>query len=1197
LFAFGDAELDSDRRELRLGGKSVPIEPQVFDLLAYLLRHRDRVVSKEELLNAVWGGRIVSDGALSTRLNAVRRALGDNGRGQRLVRTYPRKGIRFIGEVQEKAAPAPSRMPSPQLDPMPSPQLKMTALPHGASTAAAAAVEVTLLAGEPANGRANSEPPAELCETLERRQLTVMVCLLVAAGLDPEQVHAVWRAYCVVVREEAGRFGGYVAESLGCGLLVCFGYPEAHEDDAERAVRAGLALLDHVGRLGGVAELLTIHIGIATGLVVVGDLIGADGAAAHGVLGEAPDLAARLQATAEPGAILIDEQTRRLVGGLFEYSEVRPQDVRQLGGPISVWQVLRPNQTESRFEALHGSPTTPLVGREEEIELLLRRWARAEAGDGRAVLVSGEPGIGKSRLAASLLQRIGSGPHACIRYSCSPHHQHSMFYPVVAQLERAARFESNDNPETRLDKLESLLAANSPPRDDIALIAELLSVPGDDRYPRRDLTPQRKREQLFTALLRHLDGASRRQPVLMIFEDLHWIDPTSREFIDRLVEWSGRHPLLLILTFRPEFDAPWIGQPGVTALALNRLGLADSTALVQSLTSGKRALPSQITAKIVQHADGVPLFVEEMTKAVLESGYDPVANASTATPSPGIPATLHASLLARIDRLGLAAKQVAQIAAAIGREFSYELLFASGGALGERTLNEGLQRLVEAGLLFQQGMPPAAKYLFKHALIQDTAYSTLVRPMHQDIHRRIGEALEAQFSSLIEAQPEIAARHFGEALQTEKAIAYWHRAGEASVAKSAVREAELQLRRGLSLLRSLPESGERKRRELDFHITLISALMGARGYADPEMAVLLERSQQLLSETGSVGSPLNFSVLYGIWVVAYVGGNAKSLLDLASEFQSLSESQPNSGLRLIGHRILGSSLMVVGNYRDALPHLALAASLYSSDEHRELAFLFGQDLGATALCYLAWAQWHNGYLDQAALTTDRAIRHAREFEHAHTLVYTLWHAATVALLAQDAARVATLASEVVAISAEHGFAMWLAYGDIFAGWAAARQGEVTGGVARIRSGIVAAAATGAELFEPLFLGLLAEGLTLDGSAAEALARLDEASVTATRTGNVAAVADLWRSRGMVLQSLGAANNDRAESAFGQAIAEARRQGSRFYELRAATSLARLWRGQGLGAEARELLAPIYSWFTEGFDTRDLKGARAMLDEL
>jgi len=900
---------------------------------------------------------------------------------------------------------------------------------------------------------------------------------------------------------------------------------------------------------------------------------------------------------AKPGAILLDEQTRRLVGGIFDYSKLGLREVRRNGGPVPVWQVLRPSQLESRFEALRGSALTPLVGRQEEIEILLRRWSRTKAGDGQVVLISGEPGIGKSRLTIALQQRIDPTPHTRIRCFCSPYHQDSAFYPVIAQLEHATGFERDDDRETKLDKLEALFAHNSPVNADIGLIAELLSVPGGERYPPPDLTPQRKKERIFAALLRQLEAVSGRQPVLMIFEDLQWIDPTSCEFVDQLVERAGRYPVLLILTFRPEFRAPWVGQPGVTALALARLGRTDVTALIQRLTGDRATLPSHIIAEIVEHTDGVPLFVEEMTKAVLEVNSDPVVIASVPSSPLGIPATLHASLLARLDRLGPAAKQVAQAGAAIGREFSYELLAASVGELGERALNGALHRLVEAGLVFQRGTPPAANYLFKHALIQDIAYSTLLRGMRQDLHRRIAEALEARFSSLIEAQPEIAAHHFGEGLETGKAVAYWHRAGQVSVTKSAVREADIQLRRGLDLLRSLPESDERKRRELDFHITLTTALMGARGYADPETAALLERSQQLVTETGGLGSALHFSVLYGIWVVAYVSGNANSLLDLAREFQSLAESQATSGPCLIGHRILGASLMVVGNYREALPHLTLAASLYQPDEHRELAFRYGQDVGATALCYLAWALWHNGFLAQATLTADRAIRHAREFGHAHTLVYTLWHAATVSLLARDAVRVAALANEVVEVSAEHGFSMWLAYGNIFVGWAAARRGEVAAGIGRMHAGIAAAAATGARLFEPLFLGLLAEGLALDGSAAEALAQLDTAVAAAARTGNAAALADLRRLRGIVLQSLGAANDDGAESAFSQAIAEARRQGSRFYELRAATSLARLWRDQGRGAEARDLLAPIYGWFTEGFDTPDLKEAKALLDEL
>jgi TolB-like protein/predicted ATPase len=1301
-FAFDGYALDTDRRELWRGSEPIAVEPQVFDLLAYLLQHRDRVVTKDDLLEAVWGGRIVSGSALTTRINATRRAIGDTGEAQRLIRTLPRKGFRFIAEVEEQVTSPDSASfqraaefsEKPSIVVLPfhnlsddseleffadglveeiitalsrirwlfviarnsaftykgqaidgkradrelglryvlegsvrkgGNRLRITAQLIDAATGAhlwanqvdgslhealdvqeriasgvAGAIETMLQAGERTSSLTKDAPVLEPCGMAERRQLTIMFCDLVgstalAARLDPEDLHMVLGAYHVAVAEEVGQFGGYVAKSMDGRVLVSFGYPKALEDDAERAVRAGLALVKRVGQLDVAGAPLTIRIGIATGLVVVGDLAGVGGALEHGVVGEAANLAGHLQAMAKPGAILLDQQTRRLVGGIFDYSELGRREVRRIGDPAPVWQVLRPSQVESRFEALRGSALTPLLGRQEETDILLRRWSRAKAGDGQVVLISGEPGIGKSRLTIALQQRIGPAPHTRMRYFCSPHHQDSAFYPVIVQLEHAAGFERNDDTQTKLDKLDSIFAHDSPA--DIGLMAELLSIPGGARYPSADLTPQRKKERIFAALLRQLEAISGRQPVLMIVEDLHWIDPTSGELVDQLVERAGRYPVLLILTFRPEFRAPWVGQPGVTTLALGRLGRADVTALVQSLTGDRATLPSHIIAEIVERTDGVPLFVEEMTKAVIETESDPVAITSVPAASLGIPATLHASLLARLDRLGPAAKQVAQAGAAIGREFSYELLAASVGELGEPARNEALHRLVEAGLVFQRGTPPAANYLFKHALIQDIAYSTLLRRMRQELHRRIAEALEARFSSLIEARPEIAAHHFGEGLETGKAVVYWHRAGQVSVTKSAVREADTQLRRGLHLLRSLPESDERKRRELDFHITLTAALMGARGYADPEIAALLERSQQLVTETGGLGSALHFSVLYGIWVVAYVGGDAERLLDLAGEFQSLAETQATSGPCLIGHRLLGASLMVVGNYREALPHLALAASLYRPDEHRELAFRYGQDVGATALCYLAWAQWHNGFLAEATLTADRAVRHARGFGHAHTLVYTLWHAATISLLARDAVRVAALANEVVGISAEHGFAMWLAYGNIFVGWAAARRGDVAAGIGRMRAGIAAAAATGARLFDPLFLGLLAEGLALDGSAAEALAQLDAALAAAARTGNAAALAELRRLRGMVLQGLGVANDDGAESAFTQAIAEARRQGSRFYELRAATSLARLWRDQSRGGEARDLLAPICDCFTEGFDTQDLQEAKALLDEL
>jgi predicted ATPase len=620
-------------------------------------------------------------------------------------------------------------------------------------------------------------------------------------------------------------------------------------------------------------------------------------------------------------------------------------------------------------------------------------------------------------------------------------------------------------------------------------------------------------------------------------------------------------PVLLVVTFRPEFQHAWSGQPHVTMQALNRLGGRDCVVLVQQL-AGNAGLSGDTVDEIVERTDGVPLFVEEVTKAVVEAGADRLALASIPASSVAVPATLYASLLARLDRLGAAVKQVAQTGAAIGREFSYGLLSASIDRLGERELNDALHRLVEAGVVFQRGAPPAAEYLFKHALVQDTAYGTLLRGARRDLHRRIAEALETRFPGLLEVRPEIAAHHFGEAAQVEKAVVYWRRAGQVSVAKSAVREAIAQLRRGLDLLASLPENPDRKRLELDLHVTLTAALMEAKGNADPEVSATLERSRRLVTETGGVGTPLHFSVLYGIWAVAYVSGKTRPALDHATEYLSLAKAQAASGPLLIGHRIRAASLMMGGHYRDALPRSKMAVSLYRPDEHREFAYRYGQDIGASALCYLFWALWHGGYPDQAAQTADRAVFHAREFGHAYTLAYTLWHAAMVAVFARDVAEVERLAEESAAISARHGFPLWSAFCEILLGWVVARQGRAFDGIVRMRAGLAAVRATGTRHSEPLHLGLIAEGLALDGRAKEGLALLDEALSRAAETGEVAAEAELRWLQGELLQRVETSSAGTAEAAFARAVGEARRQGSRGYELRAATSLARLWQDQG-----------------------------------
>jgi predicted ATPase len=605
-----------------------------------------------------------------------------------------------------------------------------------------------------------------------------------------------------------------------------------------------------------------------------------------------------------------------------------------------------------------------------------------------------------------------------------------------------------------------------------------------------------------------------------------------------------------------------------------------------------------VSSEIVERSDGVPLFIEELTKAVVEAGADRGALTVSGAPAAAlaVPATLHASLLGRLDRLGPAAKAVAQAGAAIGRDFSYDLVVAAA-ELAAPELQDALRRLVGSGLVFQRGMPPAAEYLFKHALVQDTAYSTLLRGPRQALHRRIAAALEAQFPSLIEARPELAAHHYGEAAMADKAVPYWLLAGKLSVAKSAVEEAIAQLRRGLGLLESLPETLERSRLELDLHIPLISGLIGARGYAHAEVSAALDRSRQLVAATAATGSPLHFSVLWGVWVADNARGDAERALEHAQQFLALAETQPASAPRVIGHRNLGTGQLMTGDFRQARPHLELAVSLYRAEEHREFAFRYGQDIGAAALSYLSLALWHDGYPDQAARTADRALLHGREFGHAYTLAHTLWHAALLAVLCRDVRRVGRLANENATISGEHGFPLWSAYSDVQLGWAATRRGHGADDIDRMRRGIAAATATGTRNFEPFHRGLVAEALALGGEVEEGLAELDQALARSTESGQKWADAELRRLRGDLLCRLPRPDLNNAESSFRSALSIAREQGTRGFELRAARSLARLLGDQGRREEARELLAPVYDWFAEGFDTGDLKDANALLTAL
>ncbi len=1041
-------------------------------------------------------------------------------------------------------------------------------------------------------------PDAPAPAEAERRQLTVMFCDLVdstalSARLDPEDLREVIAAYHRAVAEVVAGFEGFVAKYMGDGVLVYFGYPQAHEDDAERAVRAGLAVIDAVGRLDAKSVKLQARVGIATGLAVVGDLIGEGSAQEQSVVGETPNLAARLQALAAPDTVVISAGTHRLVGNLFDYHDLGAIEVKGIAAPVPAWQVLRPSIVASRFEALRGSVLTRLIGRDEEIDLLLRRWARAKAGDGQVVLISGEAGLGKSRLTAALEERLQAEPHLRLRYFCSPYHQNSALFPFVDQLGRAAGLAHDDPPASKLEKLEALLARAAPPDEDVAFLADLLSLPRSERYSPPNLSPQRKKERTLEALICQLESLARWQPVVMVFEDAHWIDPTSRELLDLTVDRVRRLPVLLAITFRPEFQPPWGGRFHVTSLVLNRLGEREAEALVQKL-AGNAALTADIVAEIVERTDGVPLFVEELTKAVLESAAqgDRVAAvlATTSLAALSVPATLHASLMARLDRLGPTAKGVAQIGAAIGREFSYELA-ASVGELAEERLQNALQRLVDAGLVFQRGTPPEAAYLFKHALVQDTAYSTLLRGPRRQLHARIAEALTAHYPELMDSQPELFAQHYAEAGIVEESVAYWGKAGHRSVALSATAEAVVQLQKALNQLALLPDNRERQRQELEFLSALGAVLTVVKGYAAPETGQAYARARQLWEQ---LGSPLEFlQVPYGQSLYHAVRGELDLAQRLGEDLQRLSRRRNDSAGLVLGHASTGRTLWFVGRFASSRSHLEAALALYDPTSHHSLVHQAGFHPQVVSLAFLESVLFCLGYPDQALAQSNVAIAEARRLAHLPTLAMSLAMGAVPLSLVGDNVALDERVDQLVALTAEQGFPFWRAWGTIYRGWVKVKNGDVAEGISFLCSGSAAYRATGAEAWTPHFLALLARAREIAGQIEEGLTLLDEALQIVEITGERWFAAELNRHKGRLLLLQG--HSEAAEELYRGALGIAQEQGAKLWELRAAMSLARFRHDQGRTAEARDLLAPIYGWFTEGFDTADLKQAKALLE--
>lgn len=1044
---------------------------------------------------------------------------------------------------------------------------------------------------------------------LERRQLTVMLCDLVGStalslSLDPEELTEVIQAYRRRCADLIAGHGGFVAQYVGDGILAYFGYPRAHEDDAERAIRAALGIAAAARQASPAVAELDVHIGIATGLVVVGDLSGGDrrtpaeGAAPGGrdeisAVGNAPNLAARLQALAGPGAVVVSEQTRRLCGAIFEYRDLGRHELKGFDQPVQAWQALRESKVRSRFHALRASVLTPLMDRREELQQLRQLWDGARSGRGRAVLLSAEAGAGKSRLAEEVARGIAG--RRCLRlwYYCSPHLQSSPLAPLVRQLTLAAGFKDGDGEEARLRKLMRLLPEGAAePGEAVPLLASLLSIPYEGRFPPLNMSPQRQKQRLFEVLMQMLAAFAARGPVLLVVEDLHWVDPSSDELIGILIDRLRDLPVLAILTARREFQSHWDDRAQLLPMSLGSLAREDSIAMI-GMICGDRRMPEATVHRIADETDGLPLFIEDLTRDVLELAELQEGGSGAALPRAplpfSIPTTLSDSLSSRLDRLG-SAKAVAQVGAAIGREFPYELLVRVAD-LPEDQLKEEISRLVDSGLLMSRRSSAVLAYAFKHALVRDAAYASLLKKEQAALHARIARTLAEEFPDAAETQPEILAHHFQAARDVENAVHYLVRAAKLSARRSGFVEAIAQLQRALSLLATQPGSRARTQGELRAHLALGGIYAQYRGFSATETGAAFNAALDRCRELGD--APEIFAVLSGVGAFEITRANVEKCRALAAECLSRAALQRSRPPFIMGHLLLGGALFLTGELTSARRHLEQAIADYEQDRTAKgRQVMYVQDQKSTGLCYLASALTILGYPDRGLRAAESGLAHSRSLGGLHAINYSLCYLGAVLHLRRDAREALRCATESLELAREQGFASWLGMSLLLRGASRVGLGEHEEGLRDIAEGIEAHSGMEAGAYQPFALSMLAGGLLATGRAAEARAALDRALAIAEQTGERFYLAELLRLKGEALAREGSLPE--AERCLREAIELAARQDAKLLELRAAASLCRLLDGPRKVTALREILAPVHDWFQEGAHAPDLRDARALL---